>query len=71
MPALDVFWQEVIVFAVLAVATGFLVIRAWRTATRQHGTSCGACPGNPEKRAANDRCAGRPRRHSRHPPPLS
>ena len=41
--------QDALTFAVLAIAAGYLLIRAYRTVTRQQpGASCGACPANRE-----------------------
>ena len=53
-------WQDALSFSVLALAAGWLVSRAYRAAKRQQqAVSCGACPANPENRAASDCCAGR------------
>ena len=72
MVSLEIYWQDVLTFAVLAMAAGSLVIRAYRTAKRQqHGASCGGCPGNPENRAASDCCVERGPPDSPRPPPLS
>ena len=69
-------WQDALTFSVLALAAAWLAIRAYRTARRQQqGVSCGACPANPEDRAASDCCAGRDAPVSfvepRRPPPPS
>ncbi len=54
MSPLEVYWQDVLVVAVVAIAVGSLVLRAYRIATQQqHGASCGGCHGSPENCAVS------------------